>query len=157
MADDKIILFPENRIVNREKVDKENQKAVREQVRQQQTHEFVEGNVDIIARYLLSQFVEMGIKTQKPLFTQDLALLIDCLRGLIYRDFKMEHPAQKLSTQMVTLKKNGLGQITAKLDYKSVLNDNITTEPLSEDTVDEIDEINSPIDFQPDFDPSNDD
>ena len=74
---DNIILFPTNRIKNKETVKhpvdpKEHQKLVEEQ-----TKEFVEGNVDDIAYTLLDKFVNMGIKTNQMTFTADLALVID--------------------------------------------------------------------------------
>ena len=96
-----IILFPQNRIVNKQTAskkinDKEHQKIVEEQ-----TREFVEGNVDDIAYSLLDKFVKMGLRTDKLTFTADLALVIDSIRGLIYRDFNKKHPAQVLVDKMV--------------------------------------------------------
>ena len=84
---DNIILFPTNRIKNKQKVkhpvdEKQHQKLV-----EKQTKEFVEGNVDDIAYQLLDKFVNMGIRTNQLTFTADLALVIDAIRGLIYRDF----------------------------------------------------------------------
>ena len=58
--DDKIILFPTERIVNRETA-RPDPKAG-EKVRVDRTKEFVEG----IAMNMLRQFVEMAMKTDKP-------------------------------------------------------------------------------------------
>ena len=96
---DNIILFPTNRIKDRKNVEhpvdpKQHQKLV-----EQQTKEFVEGNVDDIAYQLLDKFVNMGIRTNKMTFTADLALVIDAIRGLVYRDFNKKHPAQQLQTK----------------------------------------------------------
>ena len=104
---DNIILFPTNRIKNKETVKhpvdpKEHQKLVEEQ-----TKEFVEGNVDDIAYQLLDKFVNMGIRTNKLTFTADLALVIDAIRGLVYRDFNKLHPAQQLADKMVSLYTKG--------------------------------------------------
>jgi hypothetical protein len=50
----------------------------------------------------------MGIKTDHVLLLRDLALVIDSIRGLIYRDFNKSHPAQRLADKMVTVNnKNG--------------------------------------------------
>ena len=46
------------------------------------------------------------MKTNKPQFTKDLALLVDVMRGMIYRDFELPHPAQKLADKMVILNTN---------------------------------------------------
>ena len=40
---------------------------------------------------LLDRFVNMGIRTDKLTFTADLALVIDAIRGLVYRDFNKPH------------------------------------------------------------------
>ena len=88
MSDDNIILFPENKIVRKGTPE---QAKVSAKVKERQTREFVEQNIDLMARQVLQQFVDMGIKTTAPLFTKDLALVIDCLRGLVYRDFGVKH------------------------------------------------------------------
>jgi len=98
-----IILFPTNRIKNTKNVkhpvdEKEHKKLV-----EQQTKEFVEGNVDDIAYTLLDKFVNMGIRTNQMTFTADLALVIDSIRGLVYRDFNKAHPAQKLADLFLPL------------------------------------------------------
>ena len=46
----------------------------------------------------------MGIKTERGEFTKDLAMLVDTMRGLIYRDFNIKHPSQVLAEKMVELK-----------------------------------------------------
>ena len=152
---DNIILFPTNRIKNKETVKhpvdpKEHQKLVEEQ-----TKEFVEGNVDDIAYQLLDKFVNMGIRTNKLTFTADLALVIDAIRGLVYRDFSKPHPAQQLTDAMVTLNTSGKNK-TAKLDYNKVLKTNHKVhKPLSKDIEDEVRDLSdmADIQFTPDFDP----
>lgn len=152
MTDDKIILFPTERIVNRDKA-KEN--AVQgEKVRIDITKEFVEGNVDEISMNMLRQFVEMAMKTEKPEFTKDLGLLVDIMRGMIYRDFDVEHPAQKLSDKIVDVKitKNG-PQVW--IDYNRVLpqeTQHKPHKPLSNEIKKEIKKRNEGwTDFEPDF------
>ena len=98
MTDDKIILFPTDRIVNKETA-KQNPEGS-EKVRVDRTKEFVEGNVDEIAMNILRQFVEMAMMTEKPEFTKDFGLLVDMLRGMIYRDFDVTHPAQRLADKL---------------------------------------------------------
>ena len=63
---DKVILFPTERIVNK-KTAKEDP-AAGERVRLENTKEFVEGNVDEIAMMMLRKFVEMAMKTEKTEF-----------------------------------------------------------------------------------------
>jgi len=152
---DNIILFPSNRIKNKQNVEhpvdpKQHQKLVEEQ-----TKEFVEGNVDDIAYQLLDKFVNMGIRTNQLTFTADLALVIDAIRGLVYRDFNKPHPAQQLADKMVTINMKG-SQKNAKLNYNEVLNINHKPhKPFSRDIEDEIRDLSdmADIQFTPDFDP----
>ena len=156
---DNIILFPTNRIKNKKTVEhpvdpKQHQKLVEEQ-----TKEFVEGNVDEIAYYLLDKMVAMGIRTQALSFTTDLALTIDTIRGMIYRDFGKRHPAQDLADKMVTVRTDPTGnKKSARLNYSEVLGmKHKEHKPLSKDVEDELTDLSdmAGIHFEPDFDPEN--
>ena len=81
---------------------KQHQKLVEEQ-----TKEFVEGNVDDIGYQLLDKFVNMGIRTNQLTFTADLALVIDAIRGLICTVILIENAAQTLTDKMVSLNTSG--------------------------------------------------
>ena len=154
---DNIILFPTNRIKDKQRVEhpvdpKQHQKLVEEQ-----TKEFVEGDVDDIAYQLLDKFVNMGIRTNQLTFTADLALVIDAIRGLIYRDFNRKHPAQQLTDKMVSLNTSGKNK-SARLDYSKVLDvKHRPHKPLSRDIEDEVRDLSDMADvhFTPDFDPEN--
>ena len=104
---DNVILFPTDKIVNKETVKHPVDPKEHARLVEEQTREFVEGNVDDIAYSLLDKFVTMGIKTNQLAFTADLALVIDTIRGLVYRDFNKPHPAQKLTDKLVTLNTSG--------------------------------------------------
>ena len=141
-------MFPTNRIKNKETVkhpvdEKEHQRLVEEQ-----TKEFVEGNVDDMAYQLLDKFVAMGIRTNQMTFTADLALVIDTIRGLVYRDFNKAHPAQQLTDAMVTLNTSGKNK-TARLDYNKILKTNHKPhKPISKDIQDEIRDLSDMADIQ---------
>ena len=158
MADDKVIPFPTDRIVNqRSRELDEQRKKMGEKVAkqiQQQTKKFVEGAVDDISMNLLKAFVDLAMKTNEPAFTKDLALLVDVMRGMIYRDFKLSHPAQKLADKMVELKTNRAGTVSAKLNYANVLDKPVrTNKPISNEVKNELKDINdSSIQFDPDGD-----
>ena len=154
---DNIILFPTNRIKNKDNVKKPIDEKQHKILVEQQTKEFVEGNVDDIAYTLLDKFVNMGIVTKKLTFTADLAVVIDTIRGLIYRDFSKPHPAQQLSDKMVTINMKGKAK-TAKLDYNKILGTKHKVhKPLSKDIEDEVRDLSdmADIQFTPDFDPEN--
>jgi hypothetical protein len=152
---DKIILFPTDRIVNKETA-KQNPAAT-EKVRLDNTKDFVEGSVDEIAMMMLRKFVEMAMQTEKPEFTKDLALLVDIMRGLIYRDFDVEHPAQKLTDKIVNVNMGRFGPI-ASIDYSKVIDEKHKPhKPFSKDIKDEIKRTNDGwTDFNVDFETPDD-
>ena len=152
---DNIILFPLDKIHNKKNVEHPVDKKEHEKLVEQQTKEFVEGNVDDIAYQLLDKFVNMGIKTNRMTFTADLAVVIDAIRGLVYRDFNRPHPAQNFADKMVTIKTTGKMK-SARLDYSKILDvKHKPHRPLSRDVEDEVRDMSdmADIQFTPDFDP----
>ena len=149
MADDgKIIPFPTDKIVNprTRELDEQRRKMgekVAKQIQEQQTRKFVETAVDDISMHLLKNFVDLAMKTNQPNFTKDLALLVDVMRGMIYRDFKIKHPAQKLADKMVELKTNKAGTVSAKINYSNVLDESVrNNRPISGDVNKELKDLN---------------
>ena len=156
MADDgKIIPFPTNKIVNPRTRELNEQRRkmgekVAKQIQEQQTRKFVETAVDDISMHLLKNFVDLAMKTNQPNFTKDLALLVDVMRGMIYRDFKMIHPAQKLADKMVLLKTNRNGVTSAKINYAEVLEKDKpvrNNKPISPDVNKELKDLNDTAGF----------
>jgi hypothetical protein len=145
-----VIPFPTNRIVEKSTAGpkKEDQKFL-DQMHKQQTKEFVETSVDDMSLSLLKSFYNMGIKTDRGEFTKDLAMLVDTMRGLIYRDFNMKHPSQVLSEKMVELKVNRDGGQSARINY-DIFNKGKSTRPLSKDLKEELKD--GPGIFEPDGD-----
>jgi hypothetical protein len=153
---DKVILFPTDRIVNKQKAKEDPITA--EKVRIENTKDFVEGNVDEIAMMMLRKFVEMSMFTEKPEFTKDLGLVVDILRGMIYRDFNVEHPAQKLADKIVDVKLTRYGPQVI-INYNKVLpeENHKPHKPFSKDIKDEIKRTNDGwTDFDPDFETPDD-
>ena len=149
MADDgKIIPFPTDKIVNprTRELDEQRRKMgekVAKHIQEQQTKKFVETAVDDISMHLLKNFVDLAMKTNQPNFTKDLALLVDVMRGMIYRDFKIKHPAQKLADKMVELKTNKAGTVSAKINYSNVLDESVrNNRPISGDVNKELKDLN---------------
>jgi len=158
----KVILFPTNRIVNKNRAKEDPKKG--EKVRLDATKDFVEGHVDEIAMNILRAFVKMAMKTDKPEFTKDLGLLVDVMRGMIYRDFDVVHPAQKLVDKIVQVETTRFGP-KVLVDYNKVIPNELKdgsqkdvshkpNKPLSKDIRDEIKKTNDGwTDFQsPDID-----
>ncbi len=152
---DNVILFPTNKIKRKVPVGEKQQSKFSEEIKKQQTKDFVESLTDDIGFDLLKKFVDAGIKTNAQTFTKDLAIVIDTIRGLVYRDFGMPHPAQLLGEKMVDLKVNKDGNFrTAKITYDMFLDK--PTKPrtgLSKDIKKELDYLREGGDlFEPDFD-----
>ena len=159
MTKDNVIVFPTDRIVNKEKViidQKEVQKQYKK-IEEQQTTQYVEMSVDDIAVHLIKYFIDLQKKVNTPQFTRDFALVIDTLRGLIYRDFDKEHPSQKLVNEIVSLYDDINKGPSARIDYRRVLKNaknsrkkNVFSKELSADLKDMKD--GGDIGFDPDFD-----
>ena len=159
MSDDKIIHFPTDRIVNQrsKELDEQRRKMgekVAKEIQKQQTKKFVETAVDDISMDLLKRFVDLAMRTQQPQFTKDLALLVDIMRGMIYRDFGLSHPAQKLTDKMVDLKTSRNGNLSAKIDYSTVLDiPTKSPKPISTEIKKELKDLNETQGF---FEPDGD-
>ena len=143
-----IIPFPANRIVEKSTAGPRQDKAFLDRIHRQQTKEFVETSVDELSLNLLKQFYNMAIKTEKASFTKDLAMLVDVMRGLIYRDFNMKHPSQVLSEKMVELRTLRDGTQSARINY-DIFNKGKTV-PLNPDIKEELKD--GPGIFEPDGD-----
>ena len=139
MSDDKkdkgatIIPFPQNRIVEKSTAGPASAR-VSKKIEEQQTRQFVETSVDDMSMNLLRQFYDLAIKTDKNTFTKDLALLVDMMRGLMYRDFGIKHPAQ--------------------IDYTGVIDTQAQTKkPLSKEIKEDLKDLNETgIKFDPETD-----
>ena len=144
-----VIPFPTNKIVERSTAgpSKKDQKFL-DEMHKQQTKEFVESSVDDISMKLLKDFYNMAIKTNAKSFTKDLAVLVDVMRGLIYRDFNLKHPSQVLSERMVELRQLKDGSQSARINYDIFKKGK--TVPLGPEIRDEIKE--GPGIFEPDGD-----
>jgi hypothetical protein len=151
-SDDNIIQFPTNKIVEKSTTGprvKDDKAAKR--IRDHQTKQFVETAVDDISMNLLRQLYDLSIKTEKNTFTKDLAMVVDMIRGLVYRDFDMIHPAQKLSDKLVHLNQNKGSALSARIDYSSVIDKPAkTNKPLSKDVKQDLNNLNDSTIFEGD-------
>jgi len=159
---DNVIVFPTDRIVNKDKViiDQKEVKKQYKKIEEQQTAQYVEMSVDDIAVHLIKYFLDLQIRVNTPQFTRDFALVIDTLRGLIYRDFDKKHPSQQLVHEIVSLYDDVKKGPSAKIDYGRVLK-NIKKEKktekkevFSENIKGDLKDLKDgdDISFEPDFD-----
>ena len=152
MSDDNIILFPTDRIKNKENTGVKDTKF-QKRVEKEQTNKFIESAVDDIALKLLHNFVDLAMKTQSETFTKDFSFLVDVLRSTIKRDFGLNHIVQKMVDNSVELKIDRQNNQMARINYEKLSNMSFKkkTKPLSDDINDELNP--SGIEFTPDFDP----
>ena len=155
MSDDNIILFPTNRIKNKENVGVKDTRF-QKRIEKEQTTKFIESAVDDIALKLLHNFVDLAMKTQTETFTKDFSFLVDVLRSTIKRDFGLNHIVQKMVDKSVELKVDRNNNQMARINYEKLqdMAFKSKTKPISNDVNDELNP--SGIEFTPDFDPSND-
>jgi hypothetical protein len=140
---DNVILFPTNKIVEKSTTGPVKDDKFTKKLQEEQTRQFVETSVDDISINMLRQFYNMAIKTNKTTFTKDLAMVVDMMRGLVYRDFDIKHPAQALSDKLVELKTLKDGSQSAKIDYSSLMDKKHKQhKPFSPDIKDELRDIN---------------
>ena len=146
---DNVILFPSNKIVEKPGITTPpaNDEYVK-RIQQKQTKEFVETAVDDISMNLLRQLYDLAIKTEKQSFTKDLAMVVDMIRGLVYRDFDMVHPAQKLSDKLVQVNTNQGSALSARIDYSSIIDKPTKTKPLSKDVKEDLKDLNDSSMFE---------
>jgi hypothetical protein len=148
VSDNKIIPFPTNRIVEPTRVGQQMDTKTTKKIQDHQTKQFVETAVDDISMTMLRQLYDLSVRTDRHTFTTDLALVVDMIRGLVYRDFDMTHPAQKLTEKLVNLKINKDGSQSAKIDYSSVIDvPSKTPKPLSNDLKNELKDLNDQAGF----------
>ncbi len=86
-----------------------------------QTMEFVESCVDELSISLIKQFVDIGVKIEKPKFYGDLAMVAEMMRILLYRDFGVHHAGCALIDKMITIKFDDEGQPMPILNYSKVI------------------------------------
>ena len=91
-----------------------------------QTMEFVEGCVDDLSIALIKNFVDIGVKIEKPKFYGDLAMVAEMIRVLLYRDFEVSHVGQSLVDKMITINFDDQNQPMPVLNYSKVIdNDDV--------------------------------
>ena len=153
----KIIIFPENRI--KKKITKPQESPFTKRLKEQQTREFIEHSVDEIGFDLLRKFSDMGLKTNRETFTKDLALVIDCIRGLIYRDFNMAHAAQLMANKMVAIKFSRGGKASAaRIDYSDFMKKSPNKQVFNKELKEELNDLRDGSDmFESDMDLNGDD
>lgn len=138
---DNVILFPENKIKKQPTmVDPKAQKKMRDY----QTTKFVETACDKIGLDMIKEFAQMQLDMKQDNFTKDLAFVIDSIRALLYRQFSMNYPMQKVIDTGVKLNMNKQGVVTARIEYANLTDESTaTTKPMNKNVSDELNNRNN--------------
>ena len=112
-----VIQFPTSRIVRRAPP---LPKLTERQEEDQQVHKFVEELTEQLSMTILGICQENVVHMKGDNFLRDLAVVVESLKGLLYRDFGKDHPMQKVTdtlTNIITLK---TGQRITDINYSKL-------------------------------------
>ena len=112
-----VIQFPTSRIVRRAPPVP---KLTEHQEKDQQVAKFVDELTEQLSMTILSICQENVVHMKGDNFLRDLAVVVESLKSLLYRDFGKIHPMQKLTdtlTQIITLK---TGQRSTDINYSKL-------------------------------------
>ena len=113
-----VIQFPTSRIVRRPKTI--SPRLTDKQEEDVQVAKFVEDLTEQLSMNILAICQENVVHMKGEPFLRDLAVVIESLKSLLYRDFGKVHPMQKLTdtlTQIITLK---TGQRITDINYSKL-------------------------------------
>ena len=112
-----VIQFPTSRIVRRAPP---LPKLTERQEEDQQVHKFIEELTEQLSMTILAIFQENVVHMKGDNFLRDLAVVVESLKALLYRDFGKKHPMQKVTdtlTSIITLK---TGQRITDINYSKL-------------------------------------
>ena len=112
-----VIQFPTSRIVRRAPP---LPKLTERQEEEQQVVKFIEELTEQLSMTILAMCQENVVHMKGDNFLRDLAVVVESLKSLLYRDFGKGHPMQKVTdtlTQIITLK---TGQRITDINYSKL-------------------------------------
>ena len=113
-----LIQFPVKRIIRKQptpkQVDSESKR------KKAQENYFVEQLSEEIVLHMIHVFQDHAIKMKDDKFLRDLAVIIEAIKSLIYRDFGRVHKMQAISDTLATIKNLPDGKQVTDLDYSKI-------------------------------------
>ena len=113
-----VIQFPTSRIVRRPKTI--SPRLTDKQEEDVQVAKFVEDLTEQLSMNILAICQENVVHIDEDNFLKDLAVVVESLKSLLYRDFNKKHPMQKVTdtlTNIITLK---TGQRITDINYSKL-------------------------------------
>ena len=113
-----IIKFPSKKIVRKQPTPKQVESETKR--KKAQENYFIEQLSEEIVLHMIHVFQDHAIKMKDDKFLRDLAVIIEAIESLIYRDFGRVHKMQAISDTLATIKKLPDGKQVTDLDYSKI-------------------------------------
>ena len=113
-----IIKFPSKKIVRKQPTLKQVESETKR--KKAQENYFIEQLSEEIVLHMIHVFQDHAIKMKDDKFLRDLAVIIEAIKSLIYRDFGRVHKMQAISDTLATIKKLPDGKQVTDLDYSKI-------------------------------------
>ena len=113
-----LIPFPTKRIIRKnptpQSVETESKK------KKAKENYFIEQLSEEIVLHIIHVLQDNAVKMKDEAFLRDLAVIIESIKSLIYRDFGRRHKMQAISDALATIKKLPDGKQVTDLDYSKI-------------------------------------
>ena len=113
-----VIPFPAKRILRRQPTTQ--QKESESKRRKAKENYFIEQLSEEIVLHMIHVLQDNAVKMKDDTFLRDLAVIIESIKSLIYRDFGRVHKMQAISDALATIKKLPDGKQVTDLDYSKI-------------------------------------
>ena len=113
-----IIKFPSKKIVRKQPTPKQVESETKR--KKAQENYFIEQLSEEIVLHMIHVLQDNAVKMKDDTFLRDLAVIIESIKSLIYRDFGRVHKMQAISDALATIKKLPDGKQVTDLDYSKI-------------------------------------
>ena len=113
-----LIPFPTKRIIRKNPTPQ----SVETEAKKKKAKEnyFIEQLSEEIVLHIIHVLQDNAVRMKDEAFLRDLAVIIESIKSLIYRDFGRRHKMQEISDALATIKKLPDGKQVTDLDYSKI-------------------------------------
>ena len=113
-----LIPFPTKRIIRKNPTPQ----SVETEAKKKKAKEnyFIEQLSEEIVLHIIHVLQDNAVRMKDEAFLRDLAVIIESIKSLIYRDFGRRHKIQAISDALATIKKLPDGKQVTDLDYSKI-------------------------------------
>ena len=113
-----LIPFPTKRIIRKNPTPQ----SVETEAKKKKSKEnyFIEQLSEEIVLHIIHVLQDNAVRMKDEAFLRDLAVIIESIKSLIYRDFGRRHKMQAISDALATIKKLPDGKQVTDLDYSKI-------------------------------------